>query len=180
MVEFRWYRFDEFASQELYSMLALRQEILVVEQQSPYPDLDFVDQTASHLLAKTGTKLVAYARCTWPSGETAFASFGRVVVSRQYRGTGLGRELVQRSLAHLGEQSRDIVVGAQLYLEKFYSHFGFVRDGEPYDDVGVPHLRMRLRPRGAPNRSDRQSRDFVRYCATIHANCFPEVAAPSG
>ena len=146
MIEFRWYRFDEFGLRELYSMLALRQQVLVVEQQSSYPDLDFADQTASHLLAKIGADLVAYARCTWPSEETGFASFGRVVVSKQYRGTGLGKELVQRSLAHLGEESCDIVISAQLYLEKFYSHFGFVRDGEPYDDVGVPHLQMRLRP----------------------------------
>jgi ElaA protein len=150
LIEFRWYRFDEFRLQELYSMLALRQEILVVEQQSPYLDLDFADQTASHLLAKKGADFVAYARCTWPSEETAFASVGRVVVSKHYRGTGLGKELVQRSLARLGEESCDIVIGAQLYLEKFYSHFGFVRDGEPYDDVGVPHLRMRLHSRGAP------------------------------
>jgi ElaA protein len=83
-------------------MLALRQQILVVEQQSPYSDLDFADQTASHLLAKIGAEFVAYARCTWPSEKSAFASFGRVVVSRQYRGTGLGTELVQRSLACLG------------------------------------------------------------------------------
>jgi ElaA protein len=149
-MEFRWCRFDEFGPHELYSMLALRQEILVVEQQSPYADLDFADQTASHLLGKMGTDLVAYARCNKPSGETAFASFGRVVVARQHRGKGLGNELVQRILARLGEESCDIVIGAQLHLEKFYSHFGFVRDSEPYDDVGVPHLRMRLRPRNAP------------------------------
>ena len=54
-----------------------------------------------------------------------------------------------KEFACLGEELCDIVIGAQVYLEKFYSHFGFVRDGEPYDDVGVPHLRMRLRPRGA-------------------------------
>jgi ElaA protein len=148
-MEFRWYRFDEFGSHELYSILALRQEILVVEQRSPYADLDFADQTASHLLAKMGTDLVAYARCNSPFGEAVFASFGRVVVARQHRGKGLGKELVRRILARLGEESCDIVIGAQLHLEKFYSHFGFVRDSEPYDDVGVPHLRMRLRPRNA-------------------------------
>lgn len=150
MIEFRWYRFGEFGSQELYSVLALRQQILVVEQQSPYSDLDFADQTASHLLARIGTDLVAYARCTWPSEETASASFGRVVVSKQHRGTGLGKELVQRSIRRLREQSCDIVIGAQLHLEKFYSDFGFVREGEPYDDAGVPHLRMRWHPRGVP------------------------------
>jgi ElaA protein len=151
LMEFRWYRFDEFGPQELYSMLALRQDVLVVEQTSPYPDLDFTDQTASHLLVKIGTDLVAYARCNWPSGETVFASFGRVVVSKQHRGKGLGKELVQRILARLGKEPCDVEIGAQLHLEKFYSHFGFVRDGEPYDDVGVAHIKMRLRLHNAPS-----------------------------
>jgi ElaA protein len=132
-------------------MLALRQGILVVEQNSPYSDLDFADQMASHLLVKVGTDLIAYARCNWPSGEIAFASFGRVVVSKQHRGKGLGKELIQRILARLGEEPCDVEIGAQLYLERFYSHFGFVRDGEPYDDVGVPHIKMRLRLHNAPS-----------------------------
>jgi ElaA protein len=149
-MEFSWYRFDEFGPKELYSMLALRQDILVVEQKSPYPDLDFVDQTALHLLVKNGADLVAYARCNWPSGAIAFASIGRVVVSKQHRGRGLGRELLQRILARLrNDESYDVEIGAQLHLEKFYSHFGFVSDGEPYDDVGVPHIKMRLRLRDA-------------------------------
>jgi ElaA protein len=42
----------------------------------------------------------------------------------------------------------DILIGAQLYLEQFYADFGFTRDGEPYDDVGVAHINMRLRLRG--------------------------------
>jgi ElaA protein len=150
LIEFRWYRFDEFGSRELYSMLALRQGILVVEQKSPYPDLDFADQTASHLFGKIGSDLVAYARCNWPSRETVFASFGRVVVSKRHRGTGLGKELVRRILARLGEESCDVAIDSQLYLERFYSDFGFVRDSEPYDDVGVPHVKMRLRLQNAP------------------------------
>jgi ElaA protein len=150
-MEFSWYRFDELCSQELYSVLALRQAILVVEQHSPYADLDFADQAASHLLVKADTDLIAYARCTWPSEEIAFASFGRVVVSKQHRGKGLGKELIQRILARLAEDPCDVEIGAQLYLERFYSQFGFVRHGEPYDDVGVPHIKMRLRLHKAPS-----------------------------
>lgn len=58
--------------------------------------------------------------------------------------------LVRRILTRLGEESRDVAIDAQLYLEKFYSDFGFVRDGEPYDDVGVPHVKMRVRLHKAP------------------------------
>jgi len=150
--QFHWRRFAEFECDELYAVLALRQNVLVVEQSSPYPDLDFVDQAADHLLATDNGTLIGYARCHAPLAGTAHASFGRVVVAQKYRGTGIGKELIERVIAHLAEGScRDVRIGAQLYLEDFYSRFGFTRDGEPYDDVGVPHVNMRLRLGHAPS-----------------------------
>jgi ElaA protein len=145
-MQFRWCRFEELRSDELYALLALRQDILVVEQASPYTDLDFIDQTAEHLLVTTGAGLVAYARCRGPSAQQNYASFGRLVIAREYRGRGLGREIVKRILARLADASfTDVRIGAQLHLERFYAQFGFARDGEPYDDVGVMHVDMRLR-----------------------------------
>ena len=145
-MQFHWRRFDELGRDELYAVLALRQNILVVEQSSPYPDLDFVDQAADHLLATDNGTLIGYARSHAALAGTAHASFGRVVVAQKYRGAGIGKELIARAIAHLAEGScRDVRIGAQLHLEDFYARFGFVRDGEPYDDVGVPHVNMRLR-----------------------------------
>jgi ElaA protein len=151
-MQFHWRRFDEFGCNELYAMLAFRQDVLVVEQSSPYPDLDFVDQVADHLLATDNGSLVGYARCHAPLAGKAHASFGRIVVAQKYRGEGLGKELVGRVLARLAEGScRDVLIGAQLHLEEFYARFGFTRDGAPYDDVGVPHVNMRLRLGHAPS-----------------------------
>jgi ElaA protein len=151
-MQFRWRRFEEFACDELYAVLAFRQKVLVVEQSSPYSDMDFVDQLADHLLVTDNETLVGYARCHAPLAGTAYASFGRVVVAQQYRRRGLGKELISRVLAHLAERScLDVRIGAQLYLEEFYAQFGFTRDGAPYDDVGVPHVNMRLRLRNAPS-----------------------------
>jgi ElaA protein len=145
-MQFHWRRFTEFGCDELYAMLALRQNVLVVEQSSPYPDLDFVDQVADHLLATDNGTLIGYARCHAPLAERAHASFGRVVVAQKYRGTGIGKELIGRAIAHLAEGScREVLIGAQLHLEAFYARFGFTRDGEPYDDAGVAHINMRLR-----------------------------------
>jgi ElaA protein len=145
-MQFRWCGFKELGSDELYAVLALRQDILVVEQSSPYADLDFLDQTAEHLLATTDAGLVGYARCHAPAKDRTDGSFGRLVVARQYRGQGLGQELVTRILARLAQAPcSDVAIGAQLYLEQFYSRFGFARDGQPYDDVGVLHVNMRLR-----------------------------------
>ena len=46
----QWYDFDSFTAQELYAILALRQQVFVVEQQCPYLDCDDLDQTARHLV----------------------------------------------------------------------------------------------------------------------------------
>jgi ElaA protein len=36
-----------------------------------------------------------------------------------------------------------IKIGAQLYLEKFYNNFGFIRESEPYDEDGILHIKMK-------------------------------------
>jgi ElaA protein len=145
-LEFRWHRFEKLSRDELYAVLALRQQVLVVEQSSAYADLDFVDQCADHLLAKNGASLVGYVRCFGPSAEKPYASFGRLVVARARRGEALGKELVRRALARLAQSAcRDVQISAQLYLEEFYARFGFVRSSKPYDDTGVLHIDMRLR-----------------------------------
>ena len=145
-MQFHWRRFGQFDCDELYAVLALRQKILVVEQSSSYLDLDFVDQVADHLLVRDHGALIGYARSHAPLSGSAYASFGRVVVAREYRRAGLGKELIRRVIAHLADgPCPDVLISAQLYLEDFYAHFGFTRDGEPYQDVGVPHVDMRLR-----------------------------------
>ena len=144
-LRYRWQRFEELSRDELYALLALRQQVFVVEQSSAYADLDFLDQRAEHLLATAGARLVGYARCLSPSAEKPHASFGRLVVAPDHRGKALGKELVRRALARLSESAcHDVQISAQLYLEDFYAQFGFARSSRPYDDTGILHIDMRL------------------------------------
>ncbi|MFS2009776.1 GNAT family N-acetyltransferase [Azospirillum sp. CT11-132] len=147
--------FDALSLTDLHDMLALRSRVFVVEQSSPYPDIDGRDPEALHLIAADGSgAIVGCARCLGPDrevpgseGPDTTVSFGRLAVDRSQRSTGLGRALVAESLAVLAERwpDRDVLIGAQLYLERFYGSFGFVRVTEPYDDFGIPHIDMRLR-----------------------------------
>lgn len=142
--------FDALTLSELHDMLALRSRVFVVEQASPYPDIDGRDPGALHLIAVDGTgAIVGCARCLGPDGENpeATVSFGRLAVDPSQRSTGLGRALVAESLTVLAERwpDRDVVIGAQQHLDRFYGSFGFVRDTDPYDDFGIPHIDMRLR-----------------------------------
>jgi ElaA protein len=76
-------------------------------------------------------------------GET---SIGRIVTSPIARRSGIGRELVAKSIGHLytlyGEQP--IRIGAQYYLKGFYASFGFVQKGEIYLEDGIEHIEMLL------------------------------------
>lgn len=147
--------FDALTLRDLHDMLALRSRVFVVEQASPYPDIDGRDPGSLHLIAvdETGA-IVGCARCLGPDDDgpdggnpEATVSFGRLAVDPSQRSTGLGRALVAESLRVLAERwpDRDVVIGAQQHLERFYGSFGFVRDTDPYDDFGIPHIDMRLR-----------------------------------
>ena len=58
----QWQRFEELSPDALYEILRFRQSIFVVEQRSPYPDLDGLDQGAWHLLLRVEGELAGYLR----------------------------------------------------------------------------------------------------------------------
>jgi ElaA protein len=151
MIEWQWSRFADLSPAELYEMLALRQQVFVLEQACLYPDLDGLDVDAHHLLGwKTVAgkrELAATLRCLAPGAKYDEMSLGRVATSASARGTGLGRELVAQGIAcaerlHPGQAIR---IGAQAYLEAFYGSFGFRTVSAPYDEDGILHIDM-LRP----------------------------------
>lgn len=145
MLNWQWRSFAELNSHELYDLLALRQEVFIIEQTCIYPDLDYYDQKAMHLLGWKNNKLVAYARLfendiRYPNS----VSIGRIVTSPSIRGEGIGKELMRFLLEHLDKTNNNypITISARFYLEKFYTDFGFQPVGELYDEDGTPHIKM--------------------------------------
>jgi ElaA protein len=145
-IETQWHRFEALTADELYDMLRFRQSIFVVEQRSPYPDLDGLDQGAWHLLARLEGKLAGYLRLIPLTGPPLLVRIGRVAVSAYLRRHGIGRMLLEEALRLCSQQYRGlgISLGAQTHLVSFYQALGFEEIGEPYDDFGVPHIEMRM------------------------------------
>ncbi|MFP2905665.1 GNAT family N-acetyltransferase [Pyxidicoccus sp. 3LFB2] len=149
MPRWMWKSFRELTLDELYALLALRQEVFVVEQRSIYQDVDGLDGGSVHLLAyedaEGGPFLAAYLRVLPPGLKFPGASsIGRVVTSPRARGRGWGRELVERGVARLDAHfpTADIRISAQHYLQRFYEDFGFHAEGDVYDEDGIPHIEM--------------------------------------
>lgn len=137
-------KFNELTLDELYTILQLRSEVFVVEQNCVYHDVDGKDQYAWHLMATENGKLIAYTRIFAAGVTYADPSIGRVVTSPSNRGSGLGRELMERSIEYceklFGKTS--ITLGAQVYLKNFYESLGFIVSGEEYIEDGIPHVTM--------------------------------------
>jgi ElaA protein len=134
--------FGELTPRELYAITALRERVFVVEQNCVYLDADGVDPQCRHLWAEDEARAIqAYCRLVPAGVKYAEVSIGRVITAPEARGTGLGKELMQRAIAALG--AVPITIGAQAHLERFYGELGFARTSEPYDEDGIPHIEMR-------------------------------------
>ena len=137
-------KFDELSVRELYSILRLRNEVFVIEQNCIYQDTDNIDQDAYHLMGWENNNLVAYTRIIPPANENSEPAIGRVVTAPGERGKGMGRQLMEESIRHvyLLFGNRPIRIGAQVYLRKFYGELGFLPEGEPYLEDGIEHIHM--------------------------------------
>jgi ElaA protein len=136
--------FSDLSGAEVYQILALRQQVFVVEQTCPYQDADGSDLICLHLCGYDANGLAAYARLIPPGEKYPDASIGRVVIAPRARGIGMGRllmiESMRRTQKHFGVAM--ITISAQAYLTAFYQDLGFVVTGEQYLEDGIPHLRM--------------------------------------
>lgn len=137
--------FSDLSVIELYAILRLRSEVFVVEQNCVFLDMDNNDQIAYHTMGWIGDDLVASTRLfDINQSYSGYQSIGRVVGSPKYRGLGIGKALMQYSIAEcerlFGKHA--IKIGAQLYLKKFYEEQGFEQAGEMYYEDAIEHIPM--------------------------------------
>lgn len=141
-------KFSDLNAESLYQFLRLRSEVFVVEQDCIYQDIDNNDSAATHVYAtvkrKPSVQVIAYARILQPKKKYPNASIGRIVTSPNFRGLGLGKVLVERSvkLCEKLYPNYGITISAQKHLEGFYTGFDFFSDSEIYLEDDIPHIRM--------------------------------------
>ncbi len=139
--------YKQLTVEEFHDILQLRINVFVVEQNCPYPELDGKDKIAYHYYAiadENSSQVLAYTRLFKPGDYYQQAAIGRVVVNPKNRNTGLGHELIKRSIYQIENifHTSEIKIGAQTYLEKFYISHGFSKVGEEYLEDGIPHIYM--------------------------------------
>ena len=136
--------FSELTTSELYAVLQLRAEVFVVEQDCVYQDVDGKDFEAIHIIGVDKNRVVAYTRIFAPGLYFKEASIGRVVVAKDARQYGYGKDIMIASISAVKQHYSEgnIRISAQEYLLKFYSELGFITEGDGYLEDGIPHRNM--------------------------------------
>ena len=96
-------------------------------------------------MLKENGKIKAYLRVLQPGVSYEDASLGRVLVAENARKKGFAKLIVEAGVNYIIEnfKTKDITIGAQEYLRKFYNEMGFKAISEVYLDDGIPHLDMK-------------------------------------
>lgn len=134
--------FSELSRDELFEIYKLRVAVFVVEQQSPYPEVDDADPVAYHIWFKDQEGILAYARVLPAHTVCETVSIGRIIAVK--RRCGLGTKIVAEAIRVAEEMfgAETITITAQTYAKEFYEKSGFVQCSAEYLDAGVPHIKM--------------------------------------
>ncbi|MDO4612872.1 MAG: GNAT family N-acetyltransferase [Actinomycetaceae bacterium] len=136
---------------DLRAHFRLRREVFVVEQAVDialeFDEADFDDATLAYVGYSGTGETVAAGRALAP--EDGHIHLGRLAVARQWRGRGVGRQLVEcgEHYARLKWGKLPFALSAQTHAIGFYERLGYVLvPGEPYLDAGIPHRDMIKQP----------------------------------
>lgn len=137
-------KFNELNIEEIYKILALRNEVFIVEQECPYLDCDDKDLNSYHLFLTENGQIVSYLRILEKGVSYDEISIGRVAVKKSYRGKGISRKMMLKAIEFIENNLSEntIKIQAQAYLLDFYSSLGFKAVSEEYLEDNIPHIDM--------------------------------------
>jgi predicted GNAT family N-acyltransferase len=125
--------------EDLQKAFAIRREVFVVEQNCP-PELEYdKEDESTHFLATVDGQPAGAAR--WRKTENGY-KLERFAVAKDFRGTGVGQELVKAVLADLPTDASCVYLHAQVQAVPFYTKLGFETSGPEFEEAGIWHYKM--------------------------------------
>lgn len=124
---------------ELEQVFAIRKIVFVDEQGVP-PEIEWEhEDDSTHFLALSDYK--PCGACRWRKTDKGF-KLERFAVLKDFRGHGIGRAMIATALDDLPSNAGVIYLNAQLEAVSLYAKFGFVAEGDHFDEAGIKHVRM--------------------------------------
>ena len=129
-------------STDLEKVFAIRRQVFVVEQNCP-PELEWEFEDESiHFLATVDNIPAGAAR--WRKTDKGY-KLERFAVLQQFRGLGVGQELVQTVLNDLPSDATYVYLHAQIQASALYEKSGFEKTGSEFEEAGIRHYKMVLK-----------------------------------
>jgi len=118
---------------------AIRYEVFVIEQNCPpHLEVEHNDESVHFLATVDGEPAGA---CRWRKTENGY-KLERFAVLKNFRGYGLGQEMVKAVLADLPADAGHIYLNSQTHAVSFYKKLGFETSGPEFEEAGIKHYKM--------------------------------------
>jgi len=130
------------SEEDVLKVLVVRGIVFIEEQQVDWEgEIDEFEKSATHFLGEVDGQPVAAGRLRFFDDE--WVKVERIAVRSRWRGRGFAKEIVAFMLAHARDKgAKKFKMHAQVYLDDFYSEFGFRREGAVFDECGIDHILM--------------------------------------
>ncbi|HME52482.1 MAG TPA: GNAT family N-acetyltransferase [Candidatus Lokiarchaeia archaeon] len=124
-------------------IFVLRYKVFMLEQEFHEDiEIDEHDDAAIHLFVDNGATAAATLRLFWNGDDIML---GRMAVSKDFRGTGVGRALLKRAIEEARKLGgRYLMAHSQMQALGFYEKAGFEKIGDEFEEEGVMHQLVRL------------------------------------
>ncbi len=145
-MNFKIVKFDELTVEEMYEIAKSRFVVFVCEQKIVQEqDFDDKDKVSYHVMLKEDDRIVAYSRIVPKGISYDYISIGRVLVLESHRRKGIAQKMLQATIKYIKENlnETEIVLSSQLYAKNLYASVGFKEISEVYDEVEIPHIKMK-------------------------------------
>ncbi|MFZ4529272.1 MAG: GNAT family N-acetyltransferase [Undibacterium curvum] len=119
---------------------AVRYQVFVVEQNIPAElEWDVMDAQCLHAVAYNEQQQAVGTGRLLPDGH-----IGRMAVLASARNLGVGAEILRELMSQARRRGdAEVRLNAQHTAERFYLREGFVREGDSFEEAGIPHVAMK-------------------------------------
>ena len=129
-----------FDDEKFADVRQVRNNVFVVEQGvSESDEYDDFESSSRHYLITKNDVSCGVAR--WRNTDKGI-KLERFAVLAKFRGSGLGKRLVEEVLKDVLPMKRKIYLHAQIQTVDFYQKLSFEKDGEIFEEAGIKHYKM--------------------------------------
>ncbi|MFC1875274.1 GNAT family N-acetyltransferase [Chloroflexota bacterium] len=129
---------------ELKEAFQVRKRVFVGEQGiSEDLELDGYDSKALHMVVQYGERIIGTARVLFPT--PGMAKIERMAILKTFRRKGIGSKILSFLNGRLKiKKISKVIAHAQYSAIPFYKSCGFVESGVPFNEAGIPHIKMEI------------------------------------